>query len=248
MFEKFGDYMFYLLNAPLKKIKNGKNQLKIFFSVAGDIFDGMLDDILKLRRQKMISKAEPIMLEVIGRDRDMFRMQNESIEQYRRRLQMKAIIAELGGTNTGLLLALEILGYPDCTIEPLYKTDRSRWAEIYIDILVTHDINYEAILYEVLKIKPARTLPCFRFYYQIQADVVKNVAAGGIGSVIKIKARLAKKIDAVNEDKTTSVLFVNQNILIKADNSIRENEVYIQEEDGARTRVLTENGSIVRIG
>lgn len=248
MFEKFGDYMFYLLNAPLKKIKNGKNQLKIFFSVVGDIFDGMLDDILKLRRQKMISKAEPIMLEVIGRDRDMFRMQNESIEQYRRRLQMKAIIAELGGTNTGLLLALEILGYPDCTIEPLYKTDRSRWAEIYIDILVTHDINYEAILYEVLKIKPARTLPYFRFHYQIQADIVKSVAAGGIGNVIKIKARVAKKIEAEQNDTTTAALFMNQNILIKADNSIKENEVYTLAEDGTKTRVLTENGSIVRIG
>ena len=120
MFDRFGDYMFFLLNAPLKKLKNGKNQLKIFFSVTGEVFDAMLEDIMKFRRQKMISTAEPLMLELTGRDRDMFRIQDETVEQYRRRLQMKAVIAELGGTNTGLLLSLEVLGYPECSVEPLY--------------------------------------------------------------------------------------------------------------------------------
>lgn len=247
MFDKFGDYMFYLLNAPLKKMKDKKNQLKIFFSVIGEIFDGMMQDILKFRRQKIISTAEPIMLEVIGRDRDMFRMQDETIEQYRHRLQMKAIIAELGGTNRGLLLAIEILGYPECKVEPLYLTDRSRWAEIYIDIFVTHEINYAAILYEVLKVKPARTLPYFRFRYPVQADKVRSVAAGGIGNTIKVKTRAISKISSAAKDKNTSVLYLNQNITVKADNSIKENEVYILKEDGSKERVFTKNGDIVKI-
>lgn len=246
MFDRFGDYMFFLLNAPLKKLKNGKNQLKIFFSVTGEVFDAMLEDIMKFRRQKMISTAEPLMLELTGRDRDMFRIQDETVEQYRRRLQMKAVIAELGGTNTGLLLSLEVLGYPECMVEPLYKTDRSRWAEIYIDILVTHDINYAAILYEVLKIKPARTLPYFRFFYQIQAEKVKTVAAAGIGNSIKIKARTAKKIGADVENKNTAALFLNQNIRVRADNSIKENEVYLLAGDGEKERVFAENGRIVK--
>ena len=247
MFEKFGDYMFYLLNAPLKKMKDKKNQLKIFFSVIGEIFDGMMKDILRFRRQKMISTAEPIMLEVIGRDRDMFRMQDETIEQYRHRLQMKAIIAELGGTNRGLLLAIEILGYPDCKVEPLYLTDRSRWAEICIDILVTHDINYAAILYEVLKVKPARTLPYFRFRYPVQADQVRSVAAGGIGNTIKVKARMANRIVASTEDHNISALFVSQHIKVKADNSIKADEVYIITEDGTKTRVTNANGGFIKI-
>ncbi len=246
MFDRFGDYMFFLLNAPLKKLKDGKNQLKIFFGVVGEIFDDMLRDILKFRRQKMISKAEPIILEVIGQDRDMFRLQGETIEQYRRRLQMKAIIAELGGTNTGLLLAMDSLGYPDCTIEPFYKTDRSRWAEIYIDILVFRDINYAAILYEVLKVKPARTLPYFRFRYQTDTKS-RSVAVGGIGSVIRVKARVAKKIEVVTENRAVSALFLNQNILIKGNDDIGATDVCVLSEDGAKTRILTENGSIVRI-
>lgn len=247
MFDKFGDYMFFLLNAPLKKLKNGTNQLKIFFEVVGEIFDGMLQDILKFRRQKMISKAEPIILEVIGQDRDMFRLQGETIEQYRNRLQMKAIISELGGTNTGLLLAMESLGYPDCSVEPLYKTDRSRWAEIYIDILVTHDINYDAILYEVLKVKTARTLPYFRFCYPIQSEHIKSVAVGRLGNIIKVKTRVATSIDTVTEDITAAALFVNQNILIKADNQIKENDVYVLTANEEKVRVLTSNGSVVRM-
>lgn len=247
MFDKFGDYMFYLLNAPLKKMKDGRNQLRIFFSVAGEIFDGMMQDLLKFRKQKMISTAEPIILEVIGRDRDMFRMQDESIGQYRRRLQMKAVIAELGGTNRGLLMAMEVLGYPECRVEPLYLTDRSRWAEICIDILVTHDINYSAILYEVLKVKPARTLPCFRFRYSVQADVVRSVATGGMGNIIKVKARMANRIAASTKDHNAAVLSAAVHITVTADNSIKDNEIYVLADDGARERVTDANGAFVII-
>lgn len=193
MFDKFGDYMFYLLNAPLKKKKHGKNQFKIFFSIIGELFDGMMDDIFRFRKQKMISTADPIMLEVIGQDRDMYRIQGETVEQYRRRLQMKAIIAEMAGTEAGMKLALEMLGYPECSIEPVYKVDRSRWAEIWIDVPVRHDMNYDAILMETLKTKPARTLPHLRFRYTVRAEE-KVVAIGGLGPSLKIKAYICKSI------------------------------------------------------
>lgn len=200
MFERFGDYMFFLLNAPLKKMKQGKNQLEIFFSVTGELFDGMKADIFRLRDQRMISTAEPLMLEVIGQDRDMYRHQGENIEQYRRRLQMKAVIAEMAGTAEGLKLALEMLGYPECTIEPLYLTDRGRWAEIYINVPVRHDINYDAILAEVLKVKPARTLPHLRWVYGIQAKD-KVVAAGGLANSLKVKAYICKSISVGGADR-----------------------------------------------
>lgn len=195
MFNNFSDYMFYLLNAPFKKLKKGKNQLKIFFSVIGALFDEMLDDIFKFRKQKMISTAEPIMLEVIGQERNMYRLQGETVEQYRRRLQMKTVIAEMAGTNAGLVLALEMLGYPECSIEPLYKVDRSRWAEIWIDIPVGHDVNYDAVVMEILRTKPARTLPHLRFHSTIRAED-KVVAIGGLGPSLKVKAYICKSITA----------------------------------------------------
>ncbi len=203
MFERFGDYMFFLLNAPLKKMKQGKNQLKIFFSVTGELFDGMKADLFRLRDQRMISTAEPIMLEVIGQDRDMYRHQGEGIEQYRRRLQMKAVIAEMAGTAEGLKLALEMIGYPECTIEPLYLTDRSRWAEIYINVPVRRDINYDAILTETLKVKPARTLPHLRWVYEVQAKD-RVVAAGGLANSLKVKAYICRNITVSGADRMLS--------------------------------------------
>lgn len=199
MFDKFGDYMFFLLHAPLKKQKQGKNQLKIFFAAVGGLFDGMMDDIFLFRRQKMISMAEPIMLEVIGQDRDMYRIQGETIDQYRLRLQMKAVVAEMAGTGGGLKLALELLGYPECSIEPLYKTDRGRWAEIYIDVPVNHDVNYDAVIMETMKVKPARTLPHLRFHCIIHAED-KVVAIGAVGSCLKVKAYICKSLTAQATD------------------------------------------------
>lgn len=215
MFDKFGNYMFYLLNAPLKKKKYGKNQLKIFFSVIGELFDGMMADIFHFRKQKMISTAEPIMLEVIGQDRDMYRIQGETVEQYRRRLQMKAIIAERAGTEAGMKLALEMLGYPECGIEPVYKVDRNRWAEIWIDVPVRHDINYDAILNETLKVKPARTLPHLRFHYTVRADD-KVVAIGAIGSCLMVKAYICKSLSARSVDSVLAAGSMHTTLHVKS--------------------------------
>lgn len=113
------------------------------------------------------------------------------------------------------------------------------------DMSLEKYIKFIQAVYEVKNTRSHLEKVIFKYHKETE---IKSVAAGGIGSVIKIKARLAKKIDAVNEDKTAPALFMSQNILIKADNSIRENEVYTLEEDGTKTRVLTENGSIVRIG
>lgn len=169
MFEKFADYMFYLLNAPLKKHK-GTNQLYIFFKAIGNEFDGIKDDILRLRLETLITTASPIMLEIHGHERDMTRVKGESIEGFRQRLMMKAVIAELAGSEKGILLALKSVGYANCRIEPLWKTDRTRWAEFYIDFRMqdldeANTIDFECIKREVMKVKQASTYPNYRFLY-----------------------------------------------------------------------------------
>ncbi len=76
---------------------------------------------------------------------------------------------------------------------------------------------------------------------------VKSVVASGIGNTIKVKTRAISKISSAAKDKNISVLFVNQNIAVKADNSIKENEVYILNEDGSKERVFAKNCAIVKI-
>ena len=85
-FDTFGAYMFDLLFAPLKRGKRAANQFFIFFKVIGRIFDGMKKDAFRLRDELNVATASPVMLPVHGQDRDMPRLEGESIENYRARL------------------------------------------------------------------------------------------------------------------------------------------------------------------
>lgn len=174
MFEKFGDYLFFLLPGPLKMNKS-TNQLAIFFKVIGKEFDQMKQDMLQLRLESMISTCSPAMLEVFGKDRDMTRINGESTEGFRKRLLMKAIIAELAGSEKGIIYALNAVGYLNVSIEPLWKTDVTRWAEFYVDFRMkdlndTNSIDFDSIKKEVLKVKQARSKPNYRTIFPTGID------------------------------------------------------------------------------
>lgn len=75
----------------------------------------------------------------------------------------------------------------------------------------------------------------------------RTVAAGGIGSEIKVKARAARRVKADPDSKPVPALFINQNILVKADNSVKEGDVYVLSPDGGEVRVTTGNGCVVKV-
>ncbi|MEF2968367.1 hypothetical protein V3851_23670 [Paenibacillus sp. M1] len=162
MFEKFVDYMFYLLFGPLKKVIKKSNQFYIFFKVIGKLFDQTKQDIFKVREESMIISASELMLEIHGAERDMPRLKGEDVESYRMRLLMKNVIAEQAGTKNGILTALKALGYDQSYIEPYYIYDPERWAEfiVYLGSSTPPGINDIAIIDgEVMKVKPARSKP-----------------------------------------------------------------------------------------
>lgn len=170
MFDKLSDYLYYLLPGPLKRQKK-ENQLGIFLGVIGGVFDDIREDILRLRQESIIFTASPCMLDAFGQERGMFRLAGETEEEFRFRLLEKADVAALSGSEAGILLALKTVGYPDCTIEPLYKEDADRWAEIYVSfhpgsVDTVHNIDFACIKREVCKTKQAGTLPHYRFYYE----------------------------------------------------------------------------------
>ena len=109
-FDTFGEYMFDLLFAPLKKGKRAVNQFYIFFKVVGRIFDGMKADVFRVRDESNIVSASPVMLPVHGQDRNMPRLEGEDVESYRTRLAMKGVISERGGLKSGILYVLTALG------------------------------------------------------------------------------------------------------------------------------------------
>lgn len=174
MFEKFQDYMYYLLFGPLKKVAKAKNQFYILFKVLGKLFDQTKQDIFRVRAESMVISASSLMLEEHGRDRRMKRLKGESVENYRMRLSMKNIIAEKAGTNEGILLALKALGYEQSRIEPFYIHDPERWAEflVYLSSKQQVGINDMAVIdKEVMKVKPASGKPSYGIeeYTQVEA-------------------------------------------------------------------------------
>lgn len=167
--EKFGEYIEYLLPSVMKRSKKD-NQLLIFCMIIGLVFDDIKTALFLLREESMLATCSDCMLEIAGQDRDMSRMKGESYDLYRRRLMMKAQIAQMSGTLKGIQYALESIGYNNCSIEPLWKTDPDRWAEININFLISsvdddNTINFRCIVEEVMKVKQAGTLPHYIFHY-----------------------------------------------------------------------------------
>lgn len=167
--DKFRDYMFYLLPAVLKKNKS-LNQFYIFCAVTGQLFDDLKIKMFRLREESMLDTCSDSMLEIAGQDRGMIRMKGESIDNFRKRLKMKAQIAAMAGTKQGILYALKSMGYDNCVITPLYESDPSRWAEINIDFYVEsvddpNEIDFKCIVDSVMNTKKASTLPHYIFHY-----------------------------------------------------------------------------------
>ena len=130
MFEKFGDYMFSLLFAPLKRVQKSANQFYIFFQVVGKLFDQCKQDVFRLREESAVLTCSDQLLPVHGQDRGMVRLQGETLEGYRTRLAMKGIVAETAGTNAGIRYLARSLGYDG--VEIVKNPDPARWGRGFV--------------------------------------------------------------------------------------------------------------------
>ena len=157
-FNTFGEYMFALLFGPLKKGKRSVNQFFIFFTVIGHIFDGMKEDIFRVRNEANVATSSPVMLPIHGQDRNMPRLRDEEDEAYRNRLSMKGIVAEKAGTVTGLLICLKSLEL-EGEIIPFYTIDAERWAEFLVRIRCALDsprmVNMGVVRSQIQAVKQA---------------------------------------------------------------------------------------------
>ena len=133
-FDTFGEYMFDLLFAPLKKGRRAVNQFSIFFRVVGREFDDLKTTVFRVRNEANVASASAVMLPVHGQDREMPRLNSETDEGYRTRLSMKGIIASRAGTAQGIQYALAALGYEHARVEPCSMQDPERWAEFIVHL------------------------------------------------------------------------------------------------------------------
>lgn len=163
-FETFGEYMFDLLFAPLKKGRKAVNQLCIFFKVMGREFDDLKAAIFRVRSEANVASCSEVMLPVHGQDRDMPRLEGEDAEAYRTRLSMKGIISQWSGTRRGVLYALTALGYDRSRIELFADQDAERWAEFIIFLNSSKPsgvTNLSVIDGQVRKVKEGSSKPAY---------------------------------------------------------------------------------------
>lgn len=178
MFDKFADYMYYLLTSPLKKIQKSKNQWYILMKVLGKRFDDALESVYLAQDQTAVSTCDPSMLQFHAQDRELVRYAGESDENFRVRIANYTEILKLGGTDDGVLLAVRSLGFDDAQIVPakVYTGDESRWAEFFVVIRLGADekpaISIEILRKQVRKTKEVGAKDNYSFIYILRAEEV----------------------------------------------------------------------------
>lgn len=183
MFEKFCDYMYYLLTSPFKKIKKYMNQWYILFTVLGHRFDDAMESLYNAREQTMVATCDAVMLPVHAEERRLTRYSGEEDENFRKRISSYVEVLKLGGTDEGILLAAKSLGYDDIeVVKAKYLTgDESRWAEFFVIIHMKadqpHPISFPILVQHVRKTKAVGAKDNYLFNYQVENDncLEKNI-------------------------------------------------------------------------
>lgn len=186
MFDNFGEYLFSLLIGPLKRAQKAKNQFFIYFKVIGKQFDQMKQDIFRVREESNILSASDAMLSVHGEDRDMVRLKGETVENYRTRLALKAIVSSEAGTNEGIRHLAHAFGYEQVEITKV--DDAAKWAEATVRFIggkIALD-DQALLLSELDKIKPARTVLTLSKEQRYQA-IIYSGACMVIGKSVTLR-------------------------------------------------------------
>lgn len=182
-YEKFQDYLWYLVHRPFKGTSEKESDIYILFKALGKVLDRMKQDIFKLRRQAIISTADSKALEMHGIDRRIQKYADETYEQYRSRLLAKREVAEMAGSYEGIMAVLRSLGLIDAYIEPLFLTNPERWAEFYIRISEANmDVvrNFEIVKREVRIVKQGTSLPNYSFNVHVENKTTYQIGATSI--------------------------------------------------------------------
>lgn len=171
MFDKFADYMYYLLTSPYKRVKKARNQWYILMKVLGRRFDDAMESIYKAREQTALATCELVMLQLHAADRGIKQYAGESDENFRVRIANYPEILRLGGTDAGVLLAVRTLGYSNVQKKTAVEMgEPDRWAEFYIIIEMRvdeqHPIDFSILKKQVRKVKQVGAKDNYLFVYR----------------------------------------------------------------------------------
>lgn len=153
MFQKFADYIYYLLPAPFKRLKKNINQWYILCRVIGSWFDEVKGDLLRAADETTIATCSQILLSYYGEERNLTQYINEGETEFRIRIAMADEIESLGGTKQGVILAAKTAGIQNVEHYwlPEVTGDYSRWAEFYLFLYDSLDQKKSDVDFNVLR-------------------------------------------------------------------------------------------------
>lgn len=168
MFEKFRDYLYYLLPTPFKLVPKKINQWYIFLSVIGDEYDQIQAELERALEETTVATCSGELLQYYAQDRGLYRYQDEDEDTFRSRIAMYDEVEALGGTKAAILLAAATLGYE--APEHIWYPDlgqKEKWSQFLLRVTVKDDqeqpVSFDMLRNEVRKAKESTSLDNYCF-------------------------------------------------------------------------------------
>ena len=156
---KLADYLWWLLPTFLKKKNRAESLLAQFTDIWGEQLDDVRETLISIIPELLVATASGDYLDLLARQHQVFRGENEDDESLRTRVLAAYTIKQKGGTIPGLIEALSQLGYTVEVLEPCQGTPT--WSRFLVKILAWNGIvTPQKAFYQTLRtLKPAHTLP-----------------------------------------------------------------------------------------
>ena len=164
---KIGEYLWWLLPAFLKK--KGQNDPQgsttwNLVTIQGESLDDSKVEILSMRDQHVVEKAEGEHLDMLGSERETKRFLGEDDATYRARIFLAAQRKRKVGTFPYMVQMLSELGFGVEVIE-VWTIDRRYWAEFIVHVWDAGNpitVNQDELYREVDRARPAHTRPVYQ--------------------------------------------------------------------------------------
>ena len=163
---KIGKYLWWLLPNFLKKKGNVDSENSTthnLVTIQGEALDESKSEILSMRDQHVVEKAEGEHLNLLGEERETKRFLGEDDATYRARIFLAAQRKRKVGTFPYMVQMLSDLGFGVEVIE-VWTIDRRYWAEFIVHVWDAGNpitVNQDEFYQEVDRARPAHTRPVY---------------------------------------------------------------------------------------
>ena len=154
---KLADYLWWLLPVFLKKKDRAASMIAQFCEIWGERLDEARETLTAIIPELLAATASGDYLDILARQRQVFRGIGESDDSLRARVLAAHTIKRKGGTIPGMIEGLEKVGYEVEVSEPNKGT--SIWSRFVVRVLGWDGVVADqSVFYQTVReLKPAHT-------------------------------------------------------------------------------------------